>query len=160
MERGMRSLKIEGLIRIEGEDYVLISADEYLRCGGDEQRLTGVPMRAAGDGPVAKRLRRARSHARLTQADLAERLGKSQTLVSQAETGKARVNHQYVAAVLKACGLRRNWGLARGEGSGDSGASEDWVGIDPVTIEPVRRGSKRDLELGRQYVWWANGRMR
>jgi DNA-binding XRE family transcriptional regulator len=158
MASAKRTLKIEGVIRIDGEEFVLVAAEEFLRLGGDEERLTGVPRRAVGDTPVAKRLRGARQRAGLTQVELAERLGKSQTLVSQAETGSACVNHRYVTTVLKACGLRRNWGLARGHTDEDSGASEHLVGIDPVTMEAVRRGSKRDLELGRQYVWWANGR--
>jgi transcriptional regulator with XRE-family HTH domain len=54
-----------------------------------------------------------REHAGPTQAELAERLGKSQTMVSQAEGGTARVSEHYVKAVLKACGLPEDWSGAK-----------------------------------------------
>ena len=31
------------------------------------------------------------------------------------------------------------------------------VGLDPETLEVVRRGSKRDEELRQKYVFWSNG---
>jgi hypothetical protein len=30
------------------------------------------------------------------------------------------------------------------------------AGLDPETLEPVRRGSERDRELSRMFVWWNN----
>lgn len=54
-------------------------------------------------------LRKARQTARLTQAQLAEKIGKSRTSVSAAERGVARIGIAYVSAVLKACGLPQNW---------------------------------------------------
>ena len=162
--RRVRKPKIvEGLIKIDGEDFVLIAADEFLELGGDEWRLTGLPPREPRENAVATRLRDARRHAGLTQVELAERLGKSQTLVSQAESGVARVNERYVLAVLKACGLRRTWGASRFKGQEPPGpqgrpASEGYdVGMDPEKCEVVTRGSKRDHELAEKYVWWSNG---
>ncbi len=58
---------------------------------------------------IAQDLRKAREHAGLTQNELAERLGKSQTMVSQAESGSARVSERYVRSVLAACGLPEDW---------------------------------------------------
>lgn len=156
MGRKAKTPVVEGMVKIDGVDFVLISADEYLQLGGEEWRLTGLPPRRGS--AVAKRVRNARKHAGLTQAALAERLGKSQTLVSQAESGVARVNERYLRAVLKACGLRSSWGAARGN-SGQAAplAPEDIAGLDPETFEVVARGSKRDLELKQKYVWWSNG---
>ncbi|HVW23971.1 MAG TPA: helix-turn-helix transcriptional regulator [Polyangiaceae bacterium] len=54
-----------------------------------------------------------REHAKLTQAELAERMEKSQTRISQAESGTARISERYVKAVLSACGLPENWSGAR-----------------------------------------------
>ena len=54
-------------------------------------------------------LRAAREHAKLTQAELAEKLGKSQTMISQAESGEARISERYVLTVLKACKLPADW---------------------------------------------------
>jgi transcriptional regulator with XRE-family HTH domain len=68
-------------------------------------------------------LRAAREHAKLRQAELAERMGKSQTMVSQAESGTARVSERYLRAVLKACGL-----------------PEDWSG--PKSVKPRKRARK------------------
>ena len=162
--RRVRKPKIvEGLIKIEGVDFILIAADEFLRLGGDEWRLTGLPPREPSENAVATRVREARRHAGLTQVALAERLGKSQTLVSQAESGVARVNARYVLAVLRACGLRRTWGASRFKGleppasQGRPGSEGYVVGIDPETCEAVTRGSKRDHELAEKYVWWSNG---
>jgi transcriptional regulator with XRE-family HTH domain len=144
------------MLKIDGIDFVLISAEEFLRLGGDEWRLTGLPRRRASENPIATRVREARKHAGLTQAQLAMRLDKSQTLVSQAESGRAQVNDRYVGAVLKACGLRRTWGLSRGDRPGAPQATQEIAGLDPETAEVVMRGTKRDRELGQKYAWWNN----
>lgn len=147
---------VEGMLKIEGVDFVLISADEFLRLGGDEWRLTVLPPRKARESAVATRVREARKHVGLTQLELARRLGRSQTMVSHAESGVARVNERYVGAVLRACGLRRTWGLARGGGQEAPLAPEEIAGLDPETCEVVMRGTKRDRELGQKYAWWNN----
>src|SRR5690349_16840989 len=105
----------------------------------------------------AERVRKARKRARLTQAVLAARLGKSQTMVSQAETGVARVGERYVQAVLAACKLPPRWGAPRHRRSDDELEPHEIAGLDPMTARVVRKGSKRDEELARQYPWWRNG---
>ncbi len=58
---------------------------------------------------LAPRLRAARRQARLTQVQLAERMGRSQALVSLAERGALRIGTPYLHAVLEACGLPSDW---------------------------------------------------
>jgi hypothetical protein len=53
-------------------------------------------------------------------------MGKSQTMVSQGESGSARVSERYVNAVLKACGL-----------------PDDGVGPKPKRARRAKRGRKR-----------------
>jgi DNA-binding XRE family transcriptional regulator len=58
---------------------------------------------------LAPRLRAARRQAGLTQAQLAERMGRSQALVSLAERGALRIGTPYLRTVLEACGLPLDW---------------------------------------------------
>ena len=58
---------------------------------------------------LAPRLRAARRQAGLTQAQLAERMGRSQALVSLAERGALRIGTPYLQTVLEACGLPSDW---------------------------------------------------
>ena len=58
---------------------------------------------------LAPRLRAARRQARLTQVQLAERMGRSQALVSLAERGALRIGTPYLQVVLEACGLPSDW---------------------------------------------------
>jgi hypothetical protein len=58
---------------------------------------------------LAPRLRAARRQAGLTQVQLAERMGRSQALVSLAERGALRIGTPYLHAVLEACGLPSDW---------------------------------------------------
>ena len=69
----------------------------------------GVPEADERAKALAPRLRAARRQARLTQAQLAERMGRSQALVSLAERGALRVGNPYLQAVLGACGLPQDW---------------------------------------------------
>jgi transcriptional regulator with XRE-family HTH domain len=103
---------------------------------------------------IAQRVRRARKKARLTQVQLAKRLGRSQTFVSQAETGVVRVGTRYVRLVLAACELPRNWGAAKRRS--EDLEPHEIAGNDPETMEAVQKGSRRDKELGEKYVWWNN----
>jgi transcriptional regulator with XRE-family HTH domain len=105
-------------------------------------------------GNLARRVREVREHAGLTQAELARRLGRSQTVVSLAETGGTRIGEPYLRRVMVACGLLVEDAEASGEASGEEGYV---VGVDPDTGEVVRRGSERDEQLREQYVWWSNG---
>jgi hypothetical protein len=83
--------------------------------------------------------------------------------VSHAESGSARVGDRYISSVLAACRLEPNWGLPAAvassevERSGWELRTSEIAGLDPETLEPVRRGSERDLELARRFVWWGNG---
>jgi transcriptional regulator with XRE-family HTH domain len=109
---------------------------------------------------VAGWLRDARREAGLTQVALAKRLGRSQTLVSLAENGRALVGDRYLQAVVAACQLPAGWG---GVAPAPESANDDSelkahqiAGVDPETLALVRRGSERDKELRLKYVWWAN----
>jgi transcriptional regulator with XRE-family HTH domain len=103
------------------------------------------------------RLRKARRAARLTQVQLAKRLGKSQAFVSKAETGKAQVGERYVCDVLDACELPADFGAPeRRKKTQDELEAHEIAGLDPETLLLVERGSQRDRELREKYVWWAN----
>ena len=105
-----------GTLTVGGVEYVVIPKAEYLR-----MRDSGVPADAVDAhgfvrGSIAADLRAARETAGLTQAELAKKLGKSQTMVSQAESGAARVSERYVRTVLKACRLHADWNGAKARG--------------------------------------------
>lgn len=83
--------------------------DEDLSVAG---LMRGTPPAKAAPEKLAHRgafLAAARSASSLTQADLAARLGKSQTLVSLAERGHVWTGEAYRLDVLKACGLAATW---------------------------------------------------
>jgi DNA-binding XRE family transcriptional regulator len=94
-------------ITIHGEAFVLIPKSEY-------DHLRGIPDGSAEAVPYARAsigasLRKAREAAGLTQVELARRLKRSQSFVSEAESGSSRVGERYVKAVLAACGLPGDW---------------------------------------------------
>jgi ribosome-binding protein aMBF1 (putative translation factor) len=97
-------------IKLGKTEYVIIPKAEYLRLQGK----AGIPAGSVEAADYARAsigatLKAAREHAGLTQADLAERLGKSQPMVSGAESGSISVSDRYVATVLKACRLPKDW---------------------------------------------------
>jgi ribosome-binding protein aMBF1 (putative translation factor) len=96
-------------LTVDGVDYVLLPKAEYLSLLDKKAATAAVDAHAFVRRSIGADLRAARRTAKLTQAQLAQRLGKSQTLVSQAESGSARVSERYVRAVLKACGLPAGW---------------------------------------------------
>jgi ribosome-binding protein aMBF1 (putative translation factor) len=100
---------IEGTLIVGGVEYVVIPRAEYLRLKDRAAPTGGVEARPFVRDSLAAGLRAAREQAGLTQAELATRLGKSQTMVSQAESGAARISERFVKAVLKACGLPEDW---------------------------------------------------
>ena len=104
-------LATAGTLTIGGIEYLVIPKAEYLRIQKSDVALPPgtVDAHSYAQGSIARGLREAREHAGLTQTELAERMGKSQTLISQAESGTARVSERYVALVLKACRLPKNW---------------------------------------------------
>ena len=83
--------------------------DEDLSVAG---LMRGTPTAQAAPEKLAHRgafLAAARRASDLTQADLAARLGKSQTLVSLTERGRVWTGEAYRLDVLKACGLPATW---------------------------------------------------
>lgn len=102
-----------GNLTIAGVEYVVVAKADYLRL------VKGVPQDQIPPGSVdaetfaravlGKSLRAAREAAGFTQAELADRMGKSQTLISQAESAALRVGERHAKAVLKACGLPMDW---------------------------------------------------
>jgi ribosome-binding protein aMBF1 (putative translation factor) len=92
-------------ITLGGQDYVVLPRREY-------ERLTGggnVDALAFAGATIAANLRLARETAGLSQVELAAKLGKSQGMVSSAESGTMRFGEKYIRAVLEACGLPEDW---------------------------------------------------
>lgn len=83
--------------------------DEDLSVAG---LMCGTPSAKVAPAKLALRgafLAAARRASRLTQTELAARLGKSQTLVSLTERGLVWTGEAYRLDVLKACGLKTSW---------------------------------------------------
>jgi DNA-binding XRE family transcriptional regulator len=96
-------------LTVGGVDYVVLPRAEYLSLLDKRAAGGAVDAHAFVRRSIGADLRAARRTAKLTQSELARRLCKSQTLISQAESGSARVSERYVRAVLKACGLPAGW---------------------------------------------------
>jgi ribosome-binding protein aMBF1 (putative translation factor) len=108
-----RSTAVAGTLNVRGVEYVIILKADYLRMLGGDTSEGVVDAHAFVRQTLGSKLRAAREHAKLTQAELAERLDKSQTMISQAESGDARISERYVRAVLKACKLPEDWNGAK-----------------------------------------------
>jgi ribosome-binding protein aMBF1 (putative translation factor) len=98
-----------GTLSVDGKDYVVLPKAEYLRLVGKTASAKLEDARGALREVYGDRLRRAREHAGLTQTQLAGRLHVTQSMISAAEAGRARVSARYLARVLKACGLPKDW---------------------------------------------------
>ncbi len=96
-------------LTIDGTEYVAVPASEYRRLCGDCAPSAQQDGIAWARAELGRTLRAAREQAELTQAVLAKRLKRSQTLVARAELGELRVSERYVKAVLKACKLPADW---------------------------------------------------
>lgn len=96
-----------GTLMLGGTEYVVIPKADYLRLVGSEDGA--VPAEPFLLATVGRSLRAAREHAGLSQSELAKKLKKAQTTVSQSEAGKIRVSAAYVKKVLKVCGLPEDW---------------------------------------------------
>lgn len=105
---------VAGTLTVGGVEYVVIPKAEYLRIQDLAPPAGTVDAHSFVRQSIGADLRAAREHAKLTQAELAERMGRSQTMVSQAESGTARVSERYVRAVLEACGLPEDWSGGKG----------------------------------------------
>jgi len=97
-----------GNLVMNGTEYVVVPKAEYLRLVGraDDGATLAEPFLRE---TIGRSLRAAREHAGLTQGQLAKKLKKAQTTVSQSEAGKIRVSETYVKKVLKVCGLPEDW---------------------------------------------------
>lgn len=95
-------------LTIDGAQYVAVPVAEYQRLRG-EGPSAQVDAVAWSRVTLGRNLRAAREHAGLTQAALAKRLKRSQTMVARAELGELRISERYVKAVLKACRLPADW---------------------------------------------------
>lgn len=96
----MRAL---GNPHFHGEEFVLIPRAEY-------EHLRGVPDGSVEAVPYAVKsmgasLRKAREATGLTQVELARKMKRAQSFVSEAESGASRVGERSIKAVLAACGL-------------------------------------------------------
>jgi ribosome-binding protein aMBF1 (putative translation factor) len=96
-------------VTIDGNEYVAIPRAEYLRMAGGKDLDGAVDAMEYTRKRLGESLRAARETAGLTQEQLAKKLGRKQPMVSGAESGGVRVGARYVAAVLKACGLPKDW---------------------------------------------------
>lgn len=95
------------MFEVGGEEFVVVPRAEY-------ERLRGLPTDtvdavAFGMRTLGRSLRLAREEAGYTQAELAKKLRRSQSMVSSAETGTLRVGQRYVLSVLAACRLPEDW---------------------------------------------------
>ncbi len=170
--QGGREQRAQGVVatfKIGGVDFVLVSKEDYLGTRGQPPAVsTRGPSSVASNqdagrqsSVVTRRLFDARRQAGLSQAGLAKRLGKSQAFVSLSESGRAVVGDRYLHAVLQACGLSPSWGAVkpkRVRKTHDQLEASEIAGFDPETLHAVQKGSKRDKELAKKYVWWMNGR--
>ena len=96
-------------LTLDGKSYVILPKAEYLKLRRGDTPPHTVDAIEYARAAIGVDLRTAREAAGLTQADLAKKLRKSQTMVSQAEAGNVSVGERYVASVLKACGLPKDW---------------------------------------------------
>ncbi len=96
-------------LKLDGRTYVILPKAEYLRLRRGDAPPRTVDAIEHARGSLGADLRAARDAAGLTQEDLAAKLGKCQSSVSQAESGQVSVDERYVAAVLKACKLPKDW---------------------------------------------------
>jgi ribosome-binding protein aMBF1 (putative translation factor) len=100
------------VIKLDGREYVILPKADYLKLAGKDLEGAVDAVEYARKA-IGEDLRSAREHAGLSQAELAEKLGKTQPMVSGAESGSIRVGERYVATVLKACGLPKSWKARR-----------------------------------------------
>jgi transcriptional regulator with XRE-family HTH domain len=165
----MTRAEVECVIRLAGIDYELVPrANE--RKANEPSRSNEPALKSAA---IAKQLRAARKRAGLTQRKLAERLNLSHVTVAHAELGRSRVGERYLETVLAACGVasvRTPEPVSAEEAEQQAQIAErehrlslprGWLqnpiycaGIDPKTLQPVVRGSPRDLELRQTYPRW------
>jgi hypothetical protein len=86
-----------GSLKIGEEEYVVIPRSEYLRL---QEALPAGSVDAVeyAVASIAKDLRAMRAAAALSQLELAKKLKVSQSMVANAEAGRARVGESYIPA--------------------------------------------------------------
>ncbi|MCF7537566.1 XRE family transcriptional regulator [Pseudomonas petrae] len=101
---------------------------------------------------LSERVKLARSHAGLTQSDLAQRVGIAQTAISQLESGKTQ-RSTYLFDIAKACGISSMWlvsgigGMLYGEGQAvDENIEREYREGYQEGLASARR--QRDEDLG------------
>jgi len=181
---GLLGKSVACSIEIGGVQCLIVPAADYEalreRAQSADERAPMPALRKPRD--IARTLRDARRTAGISQRQLAERLGRSQSMVSQAERGSARLGERYLRAVLDACGQSDSWVASASreaiedelvsaklspaeqaeerERIWEEQARRDWfradvAGIDPETFRLVRIGSPRDRELRARFAWWS-----
>jgi DNA-binding XRE family transcriptional regulator len=100
-------------ITLGGVEYVVVPRATFAALAGAELPSGAVDPSDARRRRLGARLRAAREHAGLTQAQLAGRIRRSQSMVASAEAGRFGVGGRYASAVLAACGLPADWAPAR-----------------------------------------------
>ena len=98
-----------GSLSIDGKKYVVLPRSEYQRLVNAAGPAALKNARKVLRSSIGASLRDARETAGLTQVQLAAKLRVTQPMVAAAESGKGRVAERYVARVLKACGLPKDW---------------------------------------------------
>jgi ribosome-binding protein aMBF1 (putative translation factor) len=100
-------------LHIAGGDYVVVPRAEYMRLVASAVTASdGVSVseaKAMALREMGRRVRLARQHVGLTQADLAKKLGCTQAMVSRAESGTVSVSSRFLDRVHRACKLAADW---------------------------------------------------
>lgn len=95
-----------GHLTVAGRRYVALPVATYDSLCSKEPTTDAIVFARLN---VARNLRLARKHGRLSQRALAKAIGKTLKTVCKAELGRSRVSEPYVRKVLAACGLPPDW---------------------------------------------------
>lgn len=96
-------------VKLGKATYIILPKAEYLKLRNGDMPTKTVDAVEYARASIGADLRIAREQAGLTQERLAEKLGKSQTMVARSEAGQVSIGERYIATVLKACGLPKDW---------------------------------------------------
>jgi hypothetical protein len=100
-------MSIVAQFKIGKTDYVVVPRAAYLRLGGVP--AGSVDAVEFTRDSLGAEMRAARVAAGLSQPDLAKKLRKSQSMIAGVEAGRIAAGARYVAAVLRACKLPKDW---------------------------------------------------
>lgn len=96
------------MLKLDGKEYVVLPKNDYYRLLG-KAPPDAVDAITFARGTVASNLKKARTAAGLTRSELARRIGRTVASIADAETGHIAATPRYVAQVLQACGLPKDW---------------------------------------------------